>query len=103
MDAMAGIGWELKAPKVYGVKLVGKLQGWAAPKDIILKVAGLLTVKGGTGRFVEEERVIFNNPFRIVEYFGPGIETLSCTGMATICNMGYYPIFIEYFLNYISM
>jgi len=74
VDAMAGIGWELKAPKILGVKLVGELKGWASPKDVILKVAGLLTVKGGTGK--------------IIEYFGPGVETLSCTGMATICNMG---------------
>jgi aconitate hydratase len=74
VDVMAGLPWELKAPKVIGVKLVGKMNGWTAPKDIILKVAGLLTVKGGTGA--------------IVEYFGPGVDTLSCTGMGTICNMG---------------
>ena len=71
---MAGLPWELKAPKVIGVKLTGKLSGWTSPKDIILKVAGILTVKGGTGA--------------IVEYHGPGVESLSCTGMATICNMG---------------
>ncbi|KAI8939536.1 hypothetical protein NX059_003305 [Plenodomus lindquistii] len=74
VDVMAGLPWELKAPKVIGVKLTGKLSGWASPKDIILKVAGILTVKGGTGA--------------IVEYHGPGTESLSCTGMATICNMG---------------
>jgi len=74
VDVMAGMSWELKAPKVIGVKLTGSLQGWASPKDVILKVAGILTVKGGTGA--------------IVEYFGPGVESMSCTGMATICNMG---------------
>ncbi|PSN62828.1 mitochondrial aconitate hydratase [Corynespora cassiicola Philippines] len=73
VDVMAGLPWELKAPKVIGVKLTGQLSGWTAPKDIILKVAGILTVKGGTGA--------------IVEYHGPGTESLSCTGMATICNM----------------
>ncbi|RPB25523.1 putative mitochondrial aconitate hydratase [Terfezia boudieri ATCC MYA-4762] len=74
VDVMAGLPWELKAPKVIGVKLTGQMSGWTAPKDIILKVAGILTVKGGTGA--------------IVEYHGPGVETLSCTGMGTICNMG---------------
>jgi aconitate hydratase len=74
VDVMAGLPWELKAPKVIGVKLTGKLSGWTSPKDIILKVAGLLTVKGGTGA--------------IIEYHGPGTESLSCTGMGTICNMG---------------
>lgn len=74
VDVMAGLPWELKAPKVIGVKLTGKLNEWTAPKDIILKVAGILTVKGGTGA--------------IVEYFGDGVDSLSCTGMATICNMG---------------
>merc|ERR1711931_177734 len=74
VDVMAGIPWELKCPKVIGVELTGKLSGWTSPKDIILKVADILTVKGGTGA--------------IVEYFGPGVESLSCTGMATICNMG---------------
>ncbi|KAF8632661.1 hypothetical protein AX17_004794 [Amanita inopinata Kibby_2008] len=74
VDVMAGIPWELKCPKVIGVNLTGKLNGWTAPKDVILKVAGILTVKGGTGA--------------IVEYTGPGVESLSCTGMATICNMG---------------
>ncbi|RSL59276.1 Aconitate hydratase, mitochondrial [Fusarium duplospermum] len=73
VDVMANLPWELKAPKVIGVKLTGQLNGWTAPKDIILKVADILTVKGGTGA--------------IVEYFGPGTETFSCTGMATICNM----------------
>ncbi|KAF2214399.1 hypothetical protein CERZMDRAFT_95670 [Cercospora zeae-maydis SCOH1-5] len=74
VDVMASLPWELKAPKVIGVKLTGKMSGWTAPKDIICKVAGILTVKGGTGA--------------IVEYHGPGTENLSCTGMATICNMG---------------
>jgi len=69
-----GLPWELKAPKVIGVHLTGKLSGWASPKDIILKVADILTVKGGTGA--------------IVEYYGPGVESISCTGMATIANMG---------------
>ena len=74
VDVMAGLPWELKAPKVIGVRLTGSLKGWASPKDVILKVAGILTVKGGTGA--------------IVEYFGPGVDNLSATGMATICNMG---------------
>ncbi|KAF9159183.1 Aconitate hydratase mitochondrial [Mortierella sp. AD011] len=74
VDVMADIPWELKCPKVIGVKLTGKMSGWTSAKDVILKVAGILTVKGGTGA--------------IVEYFGPGVDSLSCTGMATICNMG---------------
>ncbi|KAF8305829.1 aconitate hydratase [Clavulina sp. PMI_390] len=74
VDVMADIPWELKCPKVIGVNLTGKISGWTTPKDVILKVAGILTVKGGTGA--------------IVEYTGPGVESLSCTGMATICNMG---------------
>ncbi|KAJ5224346.1 uncharacterized protein N7469_007849 [Penicillium citrinum] len=74
VDVMAGLPWELKAPKVIGVRLTGKMSGWTTPKDIILKVAGLLTVKGGTGA--------------IIEYHGPGVDSLSCTGMGTICNMG---------------
>ncbi|BCR83123.1 aconitate hydratase ACO1 [Aspergillus chevalieri] len=74
VDVMAGLPWELKAPKVIGVRLTGQMSGWTAPKDIILKVAGLLTVKGGTGA--------------IIEYHGPGVDSLSCTGMGTICNMG---------------
>ncbi|WP_103864328.1 aconitate hydratase [Aquimarina sp. I32.4] len=74
VDVMAGMPWELKFPKLIGVKLTGKLSGWTAPKDVILKVAGILTVKGGTGA--------------IVEYFGPGAESMSCTGKGTICNMG---------------
>ena len=73
-DVMAGLAWELKWPKLIGVKLTGKLNGWAAPKDVILKVAGILTVKGGTGA--------------IVEYFGEGAAAMSCTGKGTICNMG---------------
>ncbi len=74
VDVMAGMPWELKMPKVTGVKLTGKLSGWTSPKDVILKVAGILTVKGGTGH--------------IIEYFGEGADTLSCTGKGTICNMG---------------
>jgi len=74
VDVMADIPWELKCPKVIGVNLTGEISGWTTPKDVILKVAGILTVKGGTGA--------------IVEYKGPGVESLSCTGMATICNMG---------------
>lgn len=74
VDVMAGMAWELKFPKLIGVKLTGKLSGWSSPKDVILKVAGILTVEGGTGA--------------IVEYFGPGAESLSCTGKGTICNMG---------------
>ncbi len=74
VDVMAGLPWELKMPKLIGVKLTGKMSGWTSAKDIILKVAGILTVKGGTGA--------------IVEYFGEGAESLSCTGKATICNMG---------------
>ncbi|WP_313359698.1 aconitate hydratase, partial [Empedobacter sp.] len=74
VDVMSGMAWELKMPKLIGVKLTGKLSGWAAPKDVILEVAGRLTVKGGTGA--------------IVEYFGEGAESLSATGKGTICNMG---------------
>jgi aconitate hydratase len=74
VDVMAGMAWELKFPKLIGVKLTGRLNGWTAPKDVILKVAGILTVKGGTGA--------------IVEYFGEGAESLSATGKGTICNMG---------------
>src|SRR5690554_1614063 len=74
VDVMAGMPWELKFPKLIGVKLTGQLNGWTASKDVILKVAGILTVKGGTGA--------------IVEYFGPGAKNLSCTGKGTICNMG---------------
>lgn len=73
-DVMAGLPWELKFPKLIGVKLTGKLNGWTSPKDVILKVAGILTVKGGTGA--------------IVEYFGEGATSMSCTGKGTICNMG---------------
>ena len=74
VDVMAGMAWELKFPKLIGVKLTGKMSGWTTPKDVILKVAGILTVKGGTGA--------------IVEYFGEGAESMSCTGKGTICNMG---------------
>jgi len=74
VDVMAGMAWELKNPKLIGVKLTGKLSGWSAPKDVILRVADILTVKGGTGA--------------IVEYFGDGAINLSCTGKGTICNMG---------------
>lgn len=73
-DVMAGLPWELKFPKLIGVKLTGKLSGWTSPKDVILKVAGILTVKGGTGA--------------VVEYFGEGAISMSCTGKGTICNMG---------------
>lgn len=74
VDVMAGMAWELKFPKLIGVKLTGKLSGWTAPKDVILKVSGILTVKGGTGA--------------IIEYFGEGARSMSCTGKGTICNMG---------------
>jgi aconitate hydratase len=74
VDVMAGMPWELKMPRLIGIKLTGKLNGWTAPKDVILKVAGMLTVKGGTGA--------------IVEYFGEGAKSISCTGKGTICNMG---------------
>ena len=74
VDVMAGMPWELKFPKLVGVKLTGKLNGWTSAKDVILKVAGILTVKGGTGK--------------ILEYFGEGAEAISCTGKGTICNMG---------------
>lgn len=74
VDVMAGMPWELKMPKLIGVKLTGKLSGWSAPKDVILKVAGILTVKGGTNA--------------VIEYFGEGAESLSATGKGTICNMG---------------
>lgn len=74
VDVMAGMPWELKFPKIIGVKLTGKLSGWTSPKDIILKLAGILTVKGGTGA--------------IIEYFGEGTSSISCTGKGTICNMG---------------
>ena len=74
VDVMTGMPWELRIPKLIGVELTGELHGWASPKDVILKLAGLLTVKGGTNA--------------IIEYFGPGTESISCTGAATICNMG---------------
>lgn len=74
VDVMSGMAWELKFPKLIGVKLTGKLSGWTAPKDVILKVAGILTVKGGTGA--------------VIEYFGEGALAMSCTGKGTICNMG---------------
>ncbi|AET41639.1 aconitate hydratase ACO1 Ecym_8368 [Eremothecium cymbalariae DBVPG len=74
VDVMSDLPWELKAPKILGVKLTGKMSGWTSPKDIILKLAGITTVKGGTGK--------------IVEYFGDGVDTFSATGMGTICNMG---------------
>ena len=74
VDVMAGMAWELKFPKLIGVKLTGKLSGWTAPKDVILKVAGIVSAKGGTGA--------------IVEYFGEGAKSMSCTGKGTICNMG---------------
>ena len=77
VDAMVDAPWELKAPRILGVRLEGHLSGGGSPKDIIMKLAGLLTVRGGTGS--------------IIEYFGPGVDTISCTGMATVSNMGYDP------------
>ena len=74
VDVMAGLPWELKFPKIIGIKLTGKLSGWVAPKDVILKIAGMLSVRGGTGS--------------VLEYFGDGAESISATGKATICNMG---------------
>jgi aconitate hydratase len=74
VDVMAGMPWELKFPKIIGVRLTGKMSGWTSPKDVILKLAGILTVKGGTGA--------------IIEYFGEGTKSISCTGKGTICNMG---------------
>lgn len=74
VDVMAGMGWELKFPKIIGIKLTGRLSGWASPKDVILKLTGMLSVKGGTGS--------------IIEYFGEGAQQISCTGKSTICNMG---------------
>ena len=74
VDVMVGMPWELKYPKLIGVQLTGQLSGWASPKDVILTLAGILTVKGATNA--------------IVEYFGPGTKTLSATGKGTICNMG---------------
>lgn len=74
VDAMVDAPWELKAPRILGVKLEGQLSGWATPKDVIMKLAGILTVRGGTGF--------------VLEYFGDAVRTISCTGMATICNMG---------------
>jgi len=73
VDALVDAPWELKAPKILGVELTGELSGWASPKDVILRLAGLLTVRGGTGL--------------VIEFFGAGVQSLSCTGMATICNM----------------
>ncbi|KAI9878454.1 MAG: Aconitate hydratase mitochondrial [Pleopsidium flavum] len=93
VDVMANLPWELKAPKVIGVRLTGEMSGWTTPKDIILKVAGILTVKGGTGA--------------IIEYHGPGVSSLSSTGMGTICNMGAapekqkHPIFTKVLSSYI--
>ena len=75
VDAMVEAPWELKAPRILGVKLEGRLSGWTSPKDIIMKLAGILTVRGGTGF--------------IIEYFGPGVASLSATGTATVCNMGF--------------
>jgi aconitate hydratase len=74
VDVMAGKGWELKFPKLFGIRLTGRLSGWVSPKDVILKITGMLSVKGGTGS--------------VIEYFGEGAESLSATGKATICNMG---------------
>ena len=74
VDVLAGFPWEVLHPKLIGVRLVGEMSGWTSPKDVILKLCGLLTVKGGTNK--------------IVEYFGPGTASISCTGKGTICNMG---------------
>ena len=74
VDVMAGMPWELQCPGIIGVRLTGEMSGWTSPKDVILKLAGILTVKGGTGK--------------IIEYFGPGTESISCTGKGTITNMG---------------
>jgi aconitate hydratase len=74
VDVLAGFPWEVLLPRVVGVKLTGAPSGWTSPKDVILKLCGLLTVKGGTNK--------------VIEYFGPGAESISCTGKATICNMG---------------
>src|SRR5690606_16341930 len=74
VDVMAGFPWEVKYPKLIGVKLTGKMNGWTSPKDVILKLLGILTVKGGTNK--------------IVEYFGDGASSISCTGKGTIANMG---------------
>lgn len=87
VDAMVGAAWELKAPKILGVKLIGELSGWASPKDIILNLAGQLTVRGGTGY--------------IIEYFGEGVKSLSCTGMATVCNMVSYYLSIFAIKHYL--
>ena len=84
VDVMADIPWELKCPRVIGVKLTGKLSGWTSPKDVILKVAGILTVKGGT--------------MSIVEYFGDGVDSISATGMGTICNMVSFSSWTRLFL-----
>ena len=89
VDVMANLPWELKAPKVIGVRLTGELSGWTAPKDIILKVAGILTVKGGTGA--------------IIEYHGPGVNSLSATGMGTICNMGLVDLFPSFTCLFLSL
>ena len=77
VDVMVGMPWELKMPKLIGVKLTGRINGWTSPKDVILKLAGILTVKGGTNA--------------IIEYFGEGVSSLSATGKATICNMQFIP------------
>ncbi len=74
VDVMAGFPWEVKYPKPIGIRLTGELRGWTSPKDVILKLCGMLTVKGGTNR--------------VLEYFGPGAAAISCTGKATITNMG---------------
>ncbi|KAI9207020.1 aconitate hydratase [Polychytrium aggregatum] len=97
VDAMAGIPWELKAPKIIGVHLTGKLSGWTSPKDVILRLAGLLTVQLVHGQLIiipiadgenRQSYAMQGGTNHILEYFGPGADSLSCTGMATICNMG---------------
>ena len=82
VDVMSGLLWECKSPKLIGIELTGKLNEWCSPKDVILKVADILTVSGGTGS--------------IVEYFGDGVDSISCTGMGTICNIGYTSSMKEY-------
>lgn len=90
VDVMADIPWELKCPKVIGVKLTGAMKGWTSPKDVILKVAGILTVKGGTGA--------------IIEYFGPGVDNISCTGIKQlICtqNKNFKSLYRKYSITFI--
>lgn len=108
VDVMANLPWELKAPKVIGVKLTGQMNGWTSPKDIILKVAGILTVKGGTGAIVEYLYVKFFLIWSPIDLHGkslthnsgPGVDSVSATGMATICNMECFLLSLKRFFNY---